>query len=269
MSSSAWMMDKGPAALAAADIPVVRMVEHVMGMPISLALRGADACTAAGRAAWSEVIGELRQIDSIFSTYRKESIINRFGRGDIRLSECPVEVAEVLALGGQATTDSNGAFAIWRPGTDGQIRLDPSGVVKGWAVERSARHLDQLHDTDYCLSGGGDITCRVADPARPAWQIGIEDPHRPDRVFATVGIRRGAVATSGAAHRGDHILDARSGRPPTGVASVTVIGQSLTAVDIDATSAYCHGLDAAAWLRGRPDHLGLVIWIDGTSTVVS
>ncbi|HEY9293328.1 MAG TPA: FAD:protein FMN transferase [Microlunatus sp.] len=248
---------------------VVRMVDHVMGMPISVALRGPDAATASGEEAWTAVMNELRAIDAVFSTYRADSVINRFSRGELRLHECPVEVAEVLALGGRAASESDGAFSIWLPGSDGTVRLDPSGVVKGWAVERAARHLDALASTDYCLSAGGDITCRVADPSRPAWLIGIEDPRQPNRIFSTVSVRRGAVATSAATHRGNHIVDARTGLIPIGVSSVTVIGPSLTAVDIDATAAYCQGLDAAAWLRGRPDHTGLVVWADGASSVIS
>ena len=109
---------------------------------------------------------------------------------------------------------------------------------------------------------------RVVDPARPAWRIGIEDPRDPGKIIATVPVRRGAVATSGTVHRGSHLLDARNGRPPAGVASVTVIADSLTAADIDATAAYAQGHRAAAWLRGRPGRSGLVVWADGTRTVI-
>ena len=75
----------------------------------------------------------------------------------------------------------------------------------------------------------------------------------------------GAVATSGTAHRGAHLVDARTGRPPIGIASVTVIGTSLSAVDIDATAAYALGPDAVGWLRSRA-HSALVVHADGTTT---
>jgi thiamine biosynthesis lipoprotein len=48
--------------------PIVRYVEHVMNMPISLALRGRHADDDAGRRAWDRVMEELREIDRIFST---------------------------------------------------------------------------------------------------------------------------------------------------------------------------------------------------------
>ena len=83
-----------------------------------------------------------------------------------------------------------------------------------------------------------------------------------------VPVPTGAVATSGTAHRGQHLVDARTGVPPEGVASVTVVAASLTDADVDATVAYALGADAARWLAARPGRTGLVVWADGTTTVV-
>jgi thiamine biosynthesis lipoprotein len=248
-----------------------RYVEHVMGMPISLALRGRHADTVRGRDAWGAVMVELAAVDQVFSTYRSDSIISRLNRGEVDLADSPPEVAEVLDLGRQAAEASAGAFSIVLP-TDptdpgGGRRLDPSGVVKGWAADRASAHLAALDDTDFCLSAGGDIVCRAALDHEP-WRIGIEDPHDPRRVIAVVPLHAGAVATSGAAHRGTHLVDARTGRAPEGVASVTVIGPSLTWADIDATAAYAQGAEAVAWLRHRPIHSALVVTSDGRAISV-
>ena len=247
--------------------PTARYVEHVMGMPISLALRGRHAGDARGAAAWADAMAVLREADRVFSTYRTDSVISRVCGGDAPLTDFPPEVVarfrEVLALGHAAECDSGGAFALRRDGV-----LDPSGVVKGWAAERAAAHLAALPDTDFCLSAGGDITCRTLDPSASPWRIGIEDPHDPDRLVAVVPVHTGAVATSGSARRGAHIVDARTGRPPLGVASVTVIGLSLTAVDVDATAAYALGPDAARWLAGRGHQAALVVHDNGTTTSI-
>jgi FAD:protein FMN transferase len=247
--------------------PARRYVDHVMGMPISLALRGRHADDPRGAAAWAAALRVLREADRVFSTYRAESVISLLGRGEITLADCAPEdaahVREVLALGGAAERDSGGAFAVRRCGV-----LDPSGVVKGWAAERAATYLSDLSATDFCLSAGGDITCRRLDPAGPPWRIGVEDPHDPRRLVAVVPVHTGAVATSGTAHRGAHLVDARTGRTPLGIASVTVVGASLTAVDIDATAAYALGPDAARWLAGRRHPFALVVHTDGTTTAV-
>ena len=204
----------------------------------------------------------------MFSTYRQDSIIRRLDRGELTLEDCPAEVAEVLDLGGQAEQLSDGAFSIVLPDREGNRRLDPSGVVKGWAAERAAHFLADLDETDFCLSAGGDIVCHAADPGGLPWRIGIEHPHNPKSLIAVVPVRSGAVATSGSAHRGQHIVDPRTGQPVEGVASVTVIGPSLTWADIDATAAYAHGPQAAEWLRTRPDRIALVVWPDATTTLI-
>ena len=237
-----------------------RYVEHVMGMPISLALRGRHADDEWARSAWADVMVELHWVDLAFSTYRDDSYVSRLGRGEIEIADAPAEVAEVLEIGAAAERDSGGAFAVWRAGT-----FDPSGVVKGWAVERAASALKTLTDTDYCLSAGGDMVCH-SDTA--PWRIGIENPADPSVVLAIVPVTNGAVATSGTAHRGQHLVDARTGRPPEAIASVTVMAASLTDADVDATAAYVLGREAAQWLRTRPGRTGLVVWADGRTTIV-
>ena len=244
-----------------------RRVVHVMGMPISLALRGRHADDAHTDRAWAAVLSSLREADAVFSTYRDDSAVSRLGRGEVSLDDCPPEVAEVLALGEAARVQSAGAFDVRRPGASGDTVLDPSGVVKGWAVQRAAAALHELEDTDWCLSAGGDMVCHVARPDGRPWHVGVEDPQDPARVVAWVPVRRGAVATSGTAHRGEHVLDARTGQAPRGVASVTVVGPDLVWADIDATAAFAQGTEALAWLRTRADRCGVVVWTDGRAEV--
>jgi thiamine biosynthesis lipoprotein len=248
--------------------PAVRYVEHVMGMPISVAIRGRHAGDDRGRAAWDATLAVLREADRVFSTYNADSVICRIGRGELALADCipedAADVAEVLAIGEAARRDSDGAFAVDRGGV-----LDPSGVVKGWAAERAAAHLAALPDTDFCLSAGGDIVCRTIDPASPPWRIGIEDPHDPTRLVGVVPLHTGAVATSGSYRRGAHIVDARTGRPAVGLASVTVVGRSLTAVDVDATAAFALGADGERWIATRGHQAVLIVRADRQNIVVT
>jgi len=75
------------------------------------------------------------------------------------------------------------------------------------------------------------------------------------------------VATSGATHRGGHVVDARDGSMPRRVASVTVVHADLTWADVDATAAYAQDGAALEWLRSRPGRSGLVVWADGRREV--
>jgi thiamine biosynthesis lipoprotein len=248
-------------------VPLRRYVEQVMGMPVSLALRGRHADDADARHAWQRCLSSLRRVDAVFSTYRDDSFVSRLNRGEVGAEDGPAEVREVLALAERARQESGGAFDVRRVAGNGATVLDTDGVVKGWAVQRAAVALSELADTDFCLAAGGDMVCHVADDTRPAWRIGIEDPHDPTILVATVEVRRGGVATSGHAHRGRHVVDARTGEAPSAVASVTVLAEDLTWADIDATAAYAMGPDALTWLRSRPRRRGLVVWDDGRSVV--
>lgn len=246
---------------------VHREVEHVMGMPISLALRGRHAGTADGASAWAAALAELHEADAVFSTYRADSWISRLARGEVTLDDCPAVVSEVLDLGEKARRASAGAFDVHRRDAGGRPVLDPSGVVKGWAAQRAAAPLLALDDTDVCLSAGGDMVCVVADPDRPAWRVGIEDPRAFERIVAVVPVRNGAVATSGASRRGAHVVDARTGLAPTGLASVTVVARDLTWADIDATCTLALGRDGESWLRARPGRSAVLVRDDRTVAV--
>ncbi|PJI94149.1 FAD:protein FMN transferase [Luteimicrobium subarcticum] len=259
-----------PAVTAAAAHPghaggTARRVEHVMGMPISLALRGRHAQGPRADAAWAAALAELRRADAIFSTYRADSWVSRLARADARLGDAPPVVTEVLAIAEEARRQSDGAFDVRRPGPWRRTVLDPSGVVKGWAVDRAARAFDDLEGTDVCLSAGGDMVCRTRAVGSRGWRIGVEAPHHPGRLVAVVPVRDGAVATSGLAHRRGHLVDPRTGLVPTALASVTVVGPDLVWADIDATAAFVLGADALRWLRTRCCRTGLVVDRDGRS----
>ena len=71
-------------------------------------------------------------------------------------------------------------------------------------MQRAAHAFDVLADTDVCLSAGGDMVCRVADPEGAPWRIGIEDPRDPSRVVAVVPLRNGG---------GRHVGTDAPGRP--------------------------------------------------------
>jgi thiamine biosynthesis lipoprotein len=119
---------------AAVDTGAVRRrVEQVMGLPLSLALRGRHASGDAADEAWARVLRELRAADAMFSNYRPDSWVSRLGRGEVDIADAPAEMHDVLELGERARVETGGAFDVRRSGV-----LDPSGVVKGWAVARAA-----------------------------------------------------------------------------------------------------------------------------------
>jgi thiamine biosynthesis lipoprotein len=190
--------------------PVERRVAQVMGLPVTLALRGRHTSDATAEAAWTAIVDSLQEADRVFSTYRDDSEISRINRAELELDDACDAVREVLALADCATQASGGAFDVWRPDPSGSPFLDPSGVVKGWAVDRAAAVLRDLDDTDSCLAAGGDMVCRTVVSGAEPWRIGIEDPQEPRQLLGILPLANGAVATSGTAHRGQHL---RASRP--------------------------------------------------------
>ncbi|MEU5714668.1 FAD:protein FMN transferase [Streptomyces sp. NPDC020403] len=235
----------------------LRHIEHVMGTVFSFDIR--DRPTPAIRHALAEAVRHLHQVDAVFSTYRHDSHISRLGRGEIRLKDCPPEVDEVLSLCARATRDSDGWFSAAPAGS-----LDPSGLVKGWATEAASRILHEAGAHDTCVNGGGDLQLRGrAGPGTP-WRIGIAHPLRPGELATVITAADGlAVATSGTAERGAHIIDPHSGTPAAAFASLTVVGPRLTPTDTYATAAFARGDGAREWIEALDGYEALAILPDG------
>ena len=195
-------------------------VEHVMGMPVRV-----DGDIDAPR-----VFAWLRWVDATFSTYRPDSEISRLGRGE-RFEPHPL-VREVLARCRELRAETGGYFDVRAGG-----RLDPSGYVKGWAVQRAAA----FGRGRFLIDAGGDVLLRGS------WRVGIRHPYVSGKLAAALTLSDGAVATSGAYERGPHVLDPFTGRPATGLSSVTVIGRDLGTVDAYATAAFAAG--DPAWTK--------------------
>ncbi|MFJ8827734.1 FAD:protein FMN transferase [Streptomyces sp. NPDC102467] len=235
----------------------LRHVEHVMGTVFSFDIR--DHPTPAIHRALAAAVRRLHGVDAVFSTYRPDSHIRRLDRGELRLADCPPEVRDVLSLCARATQLTDGWFDTFANGS-----LDPSGLVKGWATETASRLLHEAGAYNTCINGGGDIQVRGhAGPGRP-WRIGIAHPLHPGELITVVTAARDlAIATSGTAERGAHILDPHRRVPATGLASVTVVGPGLTMTDVHATAAFARGEAAYAWLDALDGYEALVIRPDG------
>jgi FAD:protein FMN transferase len=225
--------------------PGVRHVEPVMGTVVSIDIRTPLPARRLA-AAVADVVALLHRVDRAFSTYRVDSWVSRLARSEIRLGDCPADVTEVYALAEACRVATGGAFD---PGYRGDGTLDPTGLVKGWAAERASALLVAAGAVDHCLNAAGDVRLRgQREPGQP-WRVGIADPHRPGRLVATVTGTDLAVATSGTAERGAHIVDPRSGGAASGLAAVTVAGPDLARADAYATAGLAAGPDAPRLLE--------------------
>ncbi len=227
-----------------------------MGMPIVLDLRdelGPDVLESM----WDV----LRRADAIFSTYKDDSEISRLNRGELALEDAEPDVREVLALCDELRVITGGYFDA---GSVMKGGVDPSGVVKGWSVDRAGEVLDEAGATNYSLNAGGGIRLRGRPlPDEPRWRVGIQHPEQRDKLAAIVEGNDLAVATSGAYARGEHVLDPHTRRPPAGVLSVTIVGPELTTADAYATAAFAMGEAGPEWTASLGLYEAMTILADG------
>jgi thiamine biosynthesis lipoprotein len=195
---------------------------------------------------------ELDQIDRVFSTYRRDSDISALADGRKRLGDCSPDVREVLALCADATLLTGGFFSALHSG-----RIDPTGLVKGWAVARVTAQLTDAGSTCHAVNGGGDVFV-TADPACDVpWRIAVSG------ASTVICGHRLAVATSGNTERPGSVVDPFTRRPALALRSVTVIGADIVMVDAVATGALAMGEGAFSWLRALAGYDGVVVTRDG------
>ena len=215
----------------------------------------------------AEVFAELESYEDIFSTFRANSEISRVNRKELHVLDASKEVVDVLDACFFLEVASDGAFSSRR--ADGT--LDPAGFVKGWAVERAARRFDAAGLKHWYVSLGGDM--QMGDPPsnshlQDGWKVGIADPARSGEVVAALSMQRGAVATSGTAERGRHLVDPRDGTASEYWSSVTVTGPSLTWADAFATTACVIGAEGLDWVHRFEGYAAMGIRPDGTLVTV-
>jgi thiamine biosynthesis lipoprotein len=231
-------------------------VEHVMGMAISIDVR--DQVTSC--VPLSAVVSWLHHVDDVFSTYKDDSAISAVGRGDIAPQDTDLEVREILELCDTVRLDTQGAYNAFAVPAPNGTNFDPSGLVKGWSIERATAMLESFGYENFCINAGGDIAVRGRPTVGSAWRVGVRHPEQPEHLaFVLDVVGPLAVATSATYERGAHILDPRTGQPTTEVASATVVGPDLALADAYATALFVMGVEGLDWLADQPDYEGAIV----------
>ncbi len=230
-----------------------------MGLPIVV-----DVRDEVDERVLDELFAWFDEVDRTFSTYKPDSEISRLNRGELLVRECSTDVREVLDRCDELSAETGGYFSHRYRAFD---QVDPSGLVKGWSVDRGAELLDDAGLQNYSINAGGDILFRGAGLPEPDWAVGIEHPLHRDRVAAVARVGALAVATSGAYIRGDHVVDPHTGEAPSGVLSVTIVGPELGTADAYATAAFAMGEQGPHWTRTLAPYEALTILPDETTLV--
>ncbi|WP_116114207.1 FAD:protein FMN transferase [Austwickia chelonae] len=241
-------MRTDPADLPVLPVPgsphpyVAAQVRRLMGMPVSIHMRGPDPRSPRVSTAVDEAYAELARIEATFSVWRVDSELSRLRRGELVWDDCSPQMHEVAALCEHYRQATAGFFSALLPEeTTGELSYDPTGLVKGWAVARAAAHLAAVEGHAYCLNAGGDLMVGGTDESlgggRP-WRLGIADPDVSGQLVEVVELYAGAVATSGCSARGAHLVDPVTGNRPWRRGSVSVISPDIVEADAWATALF-------------------------------
>jgi thiamine biosynthesis lipoprotein len=230
-------------------------VEHIMGMPVTVDVRDEDL----DESVLEQMFDSLRFADATFSTYKEDSEISRMNRRELAVAAAHPDVREVLDRCEALRIETDGYFDM-RAATAEAI--DPSGLVKGWAVDRAASILDEAGIQNYAVNVAGDMRLRGRAVPDPCWSVGIQHPLESGSIAAVVEANDLAVATSGAYARGDHVIDPHTRRPPVGVLSVTITGPELATADAYATAAFAMGEAGIHWTARLHGYEAMTILAD-------
>lgn len=232
-----------------------------MGMPITIEIiDNADA----GKSI-SKTFDYFAIIDDRFSTYKKDSEISRINRG-LPKSEWSGQMSEVMRLCEQTKRETNGYFDSKKP--DGSF--DPSGLVKGWAIQQASEKLLTAGIENFYIEAGGDIAVSGTSASSEPWKIGIRNPFNMKQIVKTIVLSDGGVATSGTYIRGQHIHNPHEADTPIEVIkSLTVIGPTIYDADRFATAAFAMGRNGIAFIESLKGFEGYMIDEDKTATMTS
>jgi thiamine biosynthesis lipoprotein len=239
----------------------MRATRILMGMPITV-----DVVEATDETRLEPVFSYFADVDRRFSTYREDSEIEAINGRRLAVSDCSKEMREVFELAERTKDETFGFFDIRR--ADG--RLDPSGIVKGWAIRNAAQILADTGARDFFIDAGGDIQASGRNPAGSEWSVGIRNPFNSAEIIKVVYPRGRGIATSGSYARGQHIYNPHMpGSPVDDIVSLTVIGVDILEADRFATAAFAMGEEGIAFIEQTPSLEGYIVKSNGRATATS
>src|SRR5437588_8874246 len=238
----------------------MKELQLLMGMPITVEVVDPHVTEADV----ANIFSYFRAVDDSFSTYKEHSEISKINRGELRPDEYSDDMKTILALSEQTRQETQGYFNIRHNGI-----VDPSGIVKGWAILQAATLLKAAGFTHFYIDAGGDIQVSGSKDGNP-WRIGVRNPFNRHEIVKVLAITDKGIATSGSAIRGQHIYDPHNPDIPLrDIVSLTVIGPNVYEADRFATAAFAMGKRGIYFIEQLPGFEGYMIDASARATFTS
>ena len=246
----------------------MKQTRILMGMPITVELIDASAAEQD----IDDVYAYFTYVDEKFSTYKDTSEISQINRHRLALEQASADMRTVLRLAEQTRQETDGYFDIAHGGV-----IDPSGLVKGWAIFNAAERLRAKGFQNFYVEAGGDVQAFGHNSQGRDWRVGIRNPFNMDEIVKVLAITDKGVATSGNYVRGQHIYNPRrraedgesSAEALDEIVSLTVIGPNIYEADRFATAAFAMGRRGIVFIQDLPGFEGYMIDRQGQATLTS
>ncbi|MCB9450597.1 MAG: FAD:protein FMN transferase [Anaerolineaceae bacterium] len=239
----------------------MKQTRWLMGMPITVEI--VDASADAG--AFDAVYDYFNYVDQTFSPFKETSEVSRINRGELALADACEDMQIILELAEQTKQETNGFFDVWHNG-----KFNPSGVVKGWAIDEAASLLYYRGFQHFYVDAGGDVQVYGRNAHGQPWRVGICNPFDLSQIIKTVTLDDRGIATSGSYMRGDHIYNPQNDADKLDeIVSITVIGPDILEADRFATAAFAMGKEGIYFIESRPGFEGYMIDRGGRATMTT
>ena len=208
----------------------IHQTRILMGMPITVEIADKEAKLKD----IEDIFEYFDYIDHKFSPYKDNSELTKINRGELKPKEYSEDIRLVLKLCQKTKEESDGYFEIVHDG-----KINPSGLVKGWAIHNAANILRKKEFKNFYVDAGGDIEISGHNEDGNKWEVGIRNPFDRTQNVKILSLTDIGIATSGTAIRGQHIYDPyHSGQELSEIVSLTVIGPNVYEADRFATAAF-------------------------------
>lgn len=236
----------------------MKQTRLIMGMPITIEI--VDNQNFGN--IFSEIFDYFTYIDETFSTYKPTSEISQINLKKKLIKDVSSDVLEVLKLSEVTKKETKGYFNIEKSG-----KLDPSGLVKGFAIYKASKILKNKGFENFYINAGGDIQVSGKNKNNENWRTGIQNPFNKNEIIKILSLTNNGVATSGTYIRGQHIYNPlRKSDKLKDVVSLTVIGPNVYEADRFATAAFAMQEKGIQFIESIQGLEGYMIRKDKTAT---
>lgn len=171
------------------------------------------------------------------------------------------EISELLSRVGWQKLHVDVAGGTLRK-THPRLQIDLGSLLQGYAADRAAKILDDVHVKEFLVEVGGELL------ALGSWQVAIEDPQNPAQPLRTLILTNHGLATSGfyratkklSGVPSHHLISPQSGHPVEATAVLSaVIAPTALEADAWATALLTLGLPRGLTLAKEQNLAALLL----------